>query len=138
VRLSKELAREHARRGQWFVASPVLGWLDAAAEKRDHRRRHARDHRPRHADLRCIGTRPVGRRRAGVASERSQDAVNFMLAAALEARGEATALIRKSDVEPRVFIEVLNALVGSPVYENYGRMIADRAFEPAGFGHRWA
>ena len=53
--------------------------------------------------------------------------------AALEAMGEATALIRKSDVEPRVFMEVLNALFGSPVYENYGRMIADRAFEPAGF-----
>ena len=47
--------------------------------------------------------------------------------------GEATALIRKSDVEPRVFIEVLNALFRSPVYENYGRMIADRTFEPAGF-----
>jgi 3-hydroxyisobutyrate dehydrogenase-like beta-hydroxyacid dehydrogenase len=29
--------------------------------------------------------------------------------------------------------EVLNSLFGSPVYENYGRMIADRAFEPAAF-----
>ena len=136
MRLSKELAREHARRGQSFVAAPVLGRPDAAAEKR--------------LWIIAAGTRAtIGRctaifdalgRGLSVVGEQpwqanvAKIAVNFMLAAALEARGEATALIRKSDVEPRVFIEVLNALFGSPVYENYGRMIVDRAFEPAGFG----
>jgi len=135
VRLSKELAREHARRGQSFVAAPVLGRPDAAAEKRlwiiAGGARATIDRCMPIFDALGRGVSVVGEQpwQANVA----KIAVNFTLAAALEAMGEATALIRKSDVEPRVFIEVLNALFRSPVYENYGRMIADRAFEPAGF-----
>ena len=135
MRLSKELAREHARRGQSFVAAPVLGRPDAAAEKRlwiiAAGARATIDRCTPIFDALGRGLSVVGEQpwQANVA----KIAVNFTLAAALEAMGEATALIRKSDVEPRVFIEVLNALFGSPVYENYGRMIADRAFEPAGF-----
>jgi 3-hydroxyisobutyrate dehydrogenase-like beta-hydroxyacid dehydrogenase len=135
VRLSKELAREHARRGQSFVAAPVLGRPDAAAEKRlwiiAGGARATIDRCMPIFDALGRGVSVVGEQpwQANVA----KIAVNFTLAAALEAIGEATALIRKSDVEPRVFIEVLNALFRSPVYENYGRMIADRTFEPAGF-----
>jgi 3-hydroxyisobutyrate dehydrogenase-like beta-hydroxyacid dehydrogenase len=135
VRLSKELAREHARRGQSFVAAPVLGRPDAAAEKRlwiiAAGTRATIDRCTPIFDALGRGVSVVGEQpwQANVA----KIAVNFTLAAALEAMGEATALIRKSDVEPRVFIEVLNALFRSPVYENYGRMIADRTFEPAGF-----
>jgi len=135
VRLSKELAREHARRGQSFVAAPVLGRPDAAAEKRLW---IIAAGAPATID-RCMPIFDALGRGLSVVGEQpwqanvAKIAVNFTLAAALEAMGEATALIRKSDVEPRVFIEVLNALFGSPVYKNYGRMIADRAFEPAGF-----
>ena len=32
-----------------------------------------------------------------------------------------------------LFLDVMNALFGSPVYANYGRAIADGQFEPAGF-----
>jgi 3-hydroxyisobutyrate dehydrogenase-like beta-hydroxyacid dehydrogenase len=60
-------------------------------------------------------------------------AANFMLASMLEAMGEAAALIRKSGMDPHAFVEVLNSLFNSPVYANYGRIIADRKFEPAGF-----
>ena len=135
VRLSKELAREHAKRGQSFVAAPVLGRPDAATHKRlwiiAAGARATIDHCTPIFDALGRGLSVVGEEpwQANVA----KIAVNFTLAAALEAMGEATALIRKSDVEPRVFIEVLNALFASPVYENYGRMIADRTFEPAGF-----
>jgi 3-hydroxyisobutyrate dehydrogenase-like beta-hydroxyacid dehydrogenase len=135
VRLSKELAHEHGRRGQSFVAAPVLGRPDAAADKRlwiiAAGTRATIDRCTPIFDALGRGLSVVGEQpwQANV----TKIAVNFTLAAALEAMGEATALIRKSDVEPRVFIDVLNALFGSPVYENYGRMIADRAFEPAGF-----
>ena len=58
---------------------------------------------------------------------------NFMIAATLEAFGEAFATLRKADVPPHTFLEVMTMLFGSPVYANYGRMIADAKFEPAGF-----
>ena len=56
-----------------------------------------------------------------------------MLAAMLEAMAEAFALVRKSGIDPHAFLEILNTFFNSPVYANYGRIIADRQFEPAGF-----
>jgi 3-hydroxyisobutyrate dehydrogenase-like beta-hydroxyacid dehydrogenase len=61
---------------------------------------------------------------------------NFMIAAMLEGFGEAFATLRKADVLPHTFLEVMSALFGSPVYSNYGRAIADGKFEPAGFALR--
>jgi 3-hydroxyisobutyrate dehydrogenase-like beta-hydroxyacid dehydrogenase len=58
---------------------------------------------------------------------------NFMLASMLETFGEAFATLRKAKVDPHLFLDVMNALFGSPVYANYGRAIADGQFEPAGF-----
>ena len=59
-----------------------------------------------------------------------------MLAATLEAFGESFATLRKAGVAPHTFLDVMTALFGSPVYANYGRMIADEKFEPAGFALR--
>jgi 3-hydroxyisobutyrate dehydrogenase-like beta-hydroxyacid dehydrogenase len=59
-----------------------------------------------------------------------------MIAAMLEAFGEAFATLRKAEVLPYTFLEVMSMLFGSPVYSNYGRLIADEKFEPAGFALR--
>ena len=58
---------------------------------------------------------------------------NFMIASMLESFGEAYATLREASVDPHLFLEVMSALFGSPVYTNYGRVIADEAFDPAGF-----
>jgi 3-hydroxyisobutyrate dehydrogenase-like beta-hydroxyacid dehydrogenase len=58
---------------------------------------------------------------------------NFMIAGMLEAFGEAMATLRKANVDPHLFLDTMVALFGSPVYANYGRMVADQRFEPAGF-----
>jgi len=58
---------------------------------------------------------------------------NFMIASLLETFGEAFATLRKAGVEPQLFLEVMNALFDSPVYASYGKVIAARQFEPAGF-----
>jgi 3-hydroxyisobutyrate dehydrogenase-like beta-hydroxyacid dehydrogenase len=83
----------------------------------------------------------IGRQTFVVGSEPSQaNAVklcgNFMIAAMLEAFGEAFATIRKADVLPHTFLEVMSMLFGSPLYANYGRLMADEKFEPAGFALR--
>ena len=58
---------------------------------------------------------------------------NFMIASMIESFGEAYATLEKTHVSPHLFLDVMCALFGSPVYANYGRIIADRKFEPAGF-----
>jgi 3-hydroxyisobutyrate dehydrogenase-like beta-hydroxyacid dehydrogenase len=58
---------------------------------------------------------------------------NFMIASMIEAFGEAYATLEKAGVDAHLFLDVMSALFGSPVYANYGRIIADRKFEPAGF-----
>jgi len=58
---------------------------------------------------------------------------NFMIASMLETFGEAFATLRKANVAPHLFLDVMNALFASPVYAGSGRMIAEEQFEPAGF-----
>jgi 3-hydroxyisobutyrate dehydrogenase-like beta-hydroxyacid dehydrogenase len=58
---------------------------------------------------------------------------NFMIASMIESFGEAYATLERAKVDPHLFLEVMSALFGSPVYANYGRIIADGKFEPAGF-----
>jgi len=59
---------------------------------------------------------------------------NFMIACALEAMGEAAALVRAHGIEAGEMLEVLsNTLFASPVYKVYGRLIAEQRYQPAGF-----
>src|SRR4029077_11051651 len=59
---------------------------------------------------------------------------NFLLAAAIEAMGEAFALVRKYDVAPADLLEIVNGrLFRTPIYENHGALIAAERYEPAGF-----
>jgi 3-hydroxyisobutyrate dehydrogenase-like beta-hydroxyacid dehydrogenase len=138
VALAERLADEHGRRGQGYLSAPVFGRPDAAESKK----------------LLVIAAGPaesiersmplfdaIGRQTFVAGADPSQaNAVkvcgNFMLAAMLEAFGEAFATLRKAQVLPHLFLEVMSALFGSPVYANYGRMIADEKFEPAGFALR--
>ncbi len=64
-----------------------------------------------------------------------------MLAAAIEALGEAIALVGKAGIDRGAFVELLTStLFDSPAYKTYGGLIAHSKFEPAGFaaplGHK--
>jgi 3-hydroxyisobutyrate dehydrogenase-like beta-hydroxyacid dehydrogenase len=59
-----------------------------------------------------------------------------MIASMIESFGEAYGTLRRANVDPHLFLDVMVALFGSPVYANYGRIIADEKFEPAGFALR--
>jgi 3-hydroxyisobutyrate dehydrogenase-like beta-hydroxyacid dehydrogenase len=59
---------------------------------------------------------------------------NFMLAAAIEAMSEASALVVGHDVPAGAFLEIMsNTLFASPAYKGYGALISQRRYEPAGF-----
>jgi 3-hydroxyisobutyrate dehydrogenase-like beta-hydroxyacid dehydrogenase len=52
----------------------------------------------------------------------------------LETLGESFALIRKYGIAPEQFLEVLTgSLFPAPVYQNYGALIAQQKYRPAGF-----
>ena len=133
--LARRLAAEHSRRGQRYLSAPVFGRPEAAEAKKlvvvaagdgaviDH-------------------FRPlfdaIGRQTFVAGAEPWQaNAVklcgNFMIASMLETFGEAYATLRKSKVDRHLFLEVMNALFASPVYANYGKIVADEKFSPAGF-----
>jgi 3-hydroxyisobutyrate dehydrogenase-like beta-hydroxyacid dehydrogenase len=133
--MARRLTAEHLRRQQGFVSAPVFGRPDVAETGK----------------LLVVAGGPsglverlrpifetVGRQTFLAGDEPWQaNAVklcgNFMIAGMLEAFGEAMANLRKAEVGPHLFLDVMNGLFGSPVYANYGRIIADERFEPAGF-----
>ncbi|HEX5657222.1 MAG TPA: NAD(P)-dependent oxidoreductase [Polyangiales bacterium] len=136
IELARSLAEAHASRGLGYVAMPVFGRPEAAAAgelalvlagKTEHVARVqpilgaigktniVLGERPEHANLFKI-------------------AGNFMIASTIETIGEAYALLRKGGVDPAPFYDLLAATVfASPVFKNYGKLILDRRFEPAGF-----
>jgi 3-hydroxyisobutyrate dehydrogenase-like beta-hydroxyacid dehydrogenase len=59
---------------------------------------------------------------------------NFMIMAAIEAMAEAMTLAEKGGIDRAVLLEVLTGtLFGSPVYQNYGKILVEDTFRPAGF-----
>jgi 3-hydroxyisobutyrate dehydrogenase-like beta-hydroxyacid dehydrogenase len=136
--LARRLAAEHGRRGQRYLSVPVFGRPEAAESK----------------NLLVVAAGPpelvehcrplfdaIGRQTFVVGSDPWQANAaklcgNFMIAATIEAFGEAFATLRKAGVSPHAFLEIMSMLFGSPLYANYGRLIADEKFEPAGFALR--
>jgi 3-hydroxyisobutyrate dehydrogenase-like beta-hydroxyacid dehydrogenase len=135
TKLARRLAVEHAKLGQSYVSAPVFGRPDAAETKK----LLVVTAGPSQIVVRCqVVFEAIGRQNFVAGTEPWQaNAVklcgNFMIASVIESFGEAYATVRKAEVDPHLFLEVMIALFSSPVYANYGRMIADEKFEPAGF-----
>jgi 3-hydroxyisobutyrate dehydrogenase-like beta-hydroxyacid dehydrogenase len=133
--MARRLTHEHQARKQGYLSAPVFGRPEAAESKK----------------LLVVAAGPaeliercrtlfdaIGRQTFVAGGEPWQaNAVkvcgNFMLASMLESFSEAFATLRKSKVDPHLFLEVMNALFASPVYALYGGLIANQKFEPAGF-----
>jgi 3-hydroxyisobutyrate dehydrogenase-like beta-hydroxyacid dehydrogenase len=136
VAAAQELAGLAAGRGVGYVAAPVFGRPEVAASARLNIVVAGADEavarvRPL---LAVIGERiwPVGSapERANVVKL----AGNFMIASALETMGEAAALARSHGVSAQQLLEILTStLFAAPVYQGYGRLIAEQRYTPAGF-----
>lgn len=136
VTLSERLAREHAAAGQRYVAAPVFGRPEAAAA----------------GQLFVVAAGPTDAtdearplfeaigQRTFVVSEKPEAANlvklsgNFLLASVIESLGEAMALVGKAGIDRAEYLDLLtSSLFNVPVYKSYGRLVAERAFTPAGF-----
>jgi 3-hydroxyisobutyrate dehydrogenase-like beta-hydroxyacid dehydrogenase len=59
---------------------------------------------------------------------------NFLIASAIEALAETFALARKNGIDPKSVADFFGkTLFACPVYQGYGKSIAEQRFEPAGF-----
>jgi 3-hydroxyisobutyrate dehydrogenase-like beta-hydroxyacid dehydrogenase len=132
-----EMAARHAARGVGYVAAPVLGRVDVAAAGK----------------LNIVAAGPgtlidrvqplldlLGQKtwRFGEVPERANAVklgANLTLASAVEAMGEAAALVREHGVGADSFLDLLSQTLfaGSPVYKGYGSMIAQERYSPGLF-----
>jgi 3-hydroxyisobutyrate dehydrogenase-like beta-hydroxyacid dehydrogenase len=136
VSLSERLAAVHEKAGQGFIAAPVFGRPNAAMA----------------GELLIIAAgaqsaidivnplfEAIGQK-TFVVSDKPEKANlvklsgNFLIASVFEAVGEAMALVEKGGIDRRQYLDIMTfTLFNAPVYKNYGGLIADRMFEPAGF-----
>ena len=136
VALAKELTEAHRIAGIDYVAAPVLGRPDVAAEgelnilaagssKAIERARPV---------LEAIGKKVWEIGDEPYKANLAKLAVNFMLASAIETMGEAFALAHRYDVDAEVLRDLItDTLFATPAYKVYAPAIAARKFEPAGF-----
>ena len=138
--LADELAERHGERGVGYVAAPVLGRPDVAAAGKLTILLAGSRQAVESVQPLLEGT--VGQKLWRFGERASQAnvvklAVNFLLAAAIESMGEAAALTTAYGVEARELFELIGqSLFPGPVYQGYGRLIAEGRFEPAGFKAR--
>lgn len=135
VALCRRLAEAHAAKGVGYVAAPVFGRPDAAAAKQLW---IVPGGAP--ADVeRCSavfaalgqGVFPMG---SAPQASLAKLLGNFMIASTIEMLGESLALAEKAGLDASRFLGMLSGtLFGAPVIKRYGQLVADTAFEPAGF-----
>lgn len=139
VEISKELEQRHRERGQGYIAATIIGRPEAAAERRLWIIAAG-------APAQIERCRPVMQGIGHGITEIGEEpwranlvkiAVNFVLGSMVEMLGESYALVEKHGIDARKFLEVLNGgALQSPFVQNYGTIIAERRYEPAGFSLR--
>jgi len=125
----------HAEAGLTFIASPVLGRPDLAAQGL----LKVVPGGPTDAVdkviplLEIIGqtTFRVGESQQAAAAVKVTN--NFVLGCAIETMGEALSLVEKLGVEPQLFFEVMTqGLFAAPAYDVYGKMIVEQNWDSFG------
>ncbi len=135
VDMTRAMSAAHAEAGQGFVAAPVLGRPELAAEGQ----LGIVPGGPAEMVARCAPLFEVIGQNVFPAGEKAESAVsikianNLVLGCAIEAMGEGFALVRKFGVDPAVFYKVLtDGLFASVAYKVYGDIIAREAYEEVG------
>jgi 3-hydroxyisobutyrate dehydrogenase-like beta-hydroxyacid dehydrogenase len=136
VALSKELARAHAEAGQRFIAAPVFGRPEMAAAAKLF---IVTAGDPAAVDACQPLFSAMGQKALSIGTEPSAANLvklggNFLFASAIEALGEAVALVGKAGIDRHAFVDLLTSTIfPAPAYKTYGDLIAGNEFKPARF-----
>jgi 3-hydroxyisobutyrate dehydrogenase-like beta-hydroxyacid dehydrogenase len=134
---SRRLAAVHASHGGHYLAAPVFGRPEAAAARKLWICQSGPGGAKQVAKpvLEALGQAVYDFGEDPGAANVVKLCGNFLILSAIEAMAEAFALAEKNGVDRTA----LAALVGQtmfacPAYQTYGRIVAQRQYEPAGFG----
>lgn len=136
VATAERVTRDHVAHGQRFICAPVFGRPEAAAAAK--------------LFIVAAGSAPdiasagpvfsvIGQRVFDVGTTPSAAALvklcgNFMILSAIESMAEAMTLAAKGGVDKATLLDVLTgSLFNAPLFHNYGRMLVEERFKPAGF-----
>jgi 3-hydroxyisobutyrate dehydrogenase-like beta-hydroxyacid dehydrogenase len=131
----QKLKKLHADAGQVLIATPMLGRPDVVAAGQAGMvlggPKHAVDRiRP---CFEAIARRSFEAGEDPAAAAAIKIANNFVLGCAIEAMGEGFSLVRKYDVVPDVFYDVMtDGLFNCSAYKVYGKIITEERYLPAG------
>jgi 3-hydroxyisobutyrate dehydrogenase-like beta-hydroxyacid dehydrogenase len=136
MQMSRRLLAAHTEKGQHYLASPVFGRPEAAAEKKlfivvsgppEQVQRYW-------GLFDAMGQKTFNAGPDPLAATLTKLAGNFLISTVIESLGEAFALIRKSGMDANMFLNIMtNSLFVAPVYRTYGGIIAGEKYQPAGF-----
>lgn len=136
---SQFLSALHEQAGSHYIASPVFGRPEAAAAKKlfictSGQTEHKEAARPileaLGQSITDFGTDPGGANVVKVAG-------NFMIVAAMEMMAEAFTLAEKNGLDRSAVANFFgSSIFNAPIFHNYGKLIAEKRYEPVGFKAR--
>lgn len=136
VDIAKRLGAAHAAAGGRYVSAPVFGRPAVAAQGQldviaagpaDALATVEPLFKAMSKQIFVVGDEP-GRANA------VKIARNFLISTVIESLAEAFAITERCGVPRAKFLEILaNSSLGSPAIKNYGKLMVDRAYEPAAF-----
>jgi 3-hydroxyisobutyrate dehydrogenase-like beta-hydroxyacid dehydrogenase len=136
VATADRLTEEHRAKQQRFVCAPVFGRPEAAAAGKLFIVAAGETPTLEMADplFHAVGQRVFRVGEKPSAASLVKLCGNFMILSAIESMAEAMTLAEKGGVPNELLLEVLTgSLFDIPLYKNYGRLLAERRFKPAGF-----
>ena len=133
---SEELYKLHKNSGSTYIASPVFGRPDAAAARKlficisgDSQAKEIAK-----PILECLGQRIIDFGEKVSGANVVKVAGNFMITASMEMMAEAYTLAEKNGLDRAQVADFFGTtLFSAPIFQNYGKLIANKQFQPVGF-----
>jgi 3-hydroxyisobutyrate dehydrogenase-like beta-hydroxyacid dehydrogenase len=136
VDLSAKLEAAHAKAGQRYVAAPVLGRPDRAAEGQLFIMAAGTPDAVTAAAplLEAVGQRTIPFGDKASNANVVKLSANFLFATVFESLGEAIALIDRAGIDKHQYVDFLTStMFGAPAYKVYGALVAADEEPPVGF-----
>src|SRR5205085_4368034 len=133
---ARKLAEIHAKQGSTYLAAPVFGRPDAAAAQKLWicvAGPQAAKERVQPL-LKAMGQGVFDFGEDPGAANIVKLCGNFLIVSAMEAMAEVLTLAEKSGLDRLAVIDMLTrTMFSAPIYQNYGKRIAEKRHTPAGF-----
>jgi len=133
---SEQLTLLHEEAGSHYLAAPVFGRAEAAEARKlwicVSGDQHAKDTAKPVLD--CLGQGVIDFGESAGGANVVKIAGNFMIMASMEMMAEAYTLAEKNGLDQAQVANFFGStLFNVPIFQNYGRAIANKQYEPVGF-----